>query len=138
MNSKKNYCGQRTFLNLLLAMILACAGQALAEVRLPAVISDNMVLQQGLEVPIWGWAQPGEEITVSGSWQDSKWLTKADKNGKWTVRINSPKTAGPHEMTVSGKRKAALTGNPTPQIVLVRASIRGASSARTVCLSGAA
>jgi hypothetical protein len=41
-------------------------------------------------------------------------------------------------LTVSGNRKAALTGNPTPQIVLVRASIRGASSARAICLSGAA
>jgi hypothetical protein len=41
-------------------------------------------------------------------------------------------------LTVSGNRKAALAGNPTPQIALVRASILAASSARAVCLSGAA
>ena len=77
----------------------------IAEVRLPAVIGDNMVLHRCAEAPIWGWAAPGEEIKVVGSWdQNTSWGTVADRDGKWLVRIHPPKQAGgPHELTIQGK-----------------------------------
>src|ERR1051325_8563767 len=43
--------------------ILSMAGPALADVKLPRIISDNMVLQQGVKTPIWGWAEPGQKVT---------------------------------------------------------------------------
>jgi sialate O-acetylesterase len=43
-----------------LALALISAGGATAEVSLPSLFSDHMVLQQGLPVPVWGWAAPGE------------------------------------------------------------------------------
>jgi len=76
-----------------------------ADVRLPAVIGDNMVLQRCEEAPIWGWAKPGEEISVVGSWAaNTHWGTVAGRDGRWLVRINPPKQAGgPHELTIKGK-----------------------------------
>ena len=53
-----------------------------AEVKLPAIFGDHMVLQQKENVTIWGWAEPGEEVTVKGSWQRFKKATIADENGK--------------------------------------------------------
>ncbi len=86
-----------------LAVVLALAGVLSADVRLPSIISDNMVLQQGKAVPIWGWADAGEAVTVTGSWGSGKWETTADQDGKWMVKIDTGKAGGPYEMTVSGK-----------------------------------
>ena len=52
---------------------------AQAEVKLPSVFDDHMVLQQGQKLPIWGWADPGESVTVSVAGQTKK--TKAGKDG---------------------------------------------------------
>ncbi|MCK5272711.1 MAG: hypothetical protein KAJ52_09030 [Sedimentisphaerales bacterium] len=79
-----------------------------AEVRLPAIISDNMVLQQGPGAPLWGWADPGEKVTVSGNWQSKPWRTTADSNGKWQVRIDSPKNGGPYVITVTGENTITI------------------------------
>ena len=86
-----------------LVIVLVLAGVLSADVRLPSVISDNMVLQQGKSVPIWGWADPCETITVTGSWGSGKWEATADQDGKWMVKIDSGKAGGPYEMTVAGK-----------------------------------
>ena len=93
------------FLARLFSLVLVPASLVWADVRLPAVIGDNMVLQRCEEAPIWGWAAPGEEISVVGSWAaNTRWGTVADRDGKWLVRINPPKQAGgPHELTIKGK-----------------------------------
>jgi len=76
-----------------------------ADIRLPAVIDSNMVIQHGGTVPIWGWAEPGKIIHVTTSWQTSGWGAVADKDGKWIVRINAPKDpGGPYEIDINGKK----------------------------------
>lgn len=56
---------KRTLRSLLLLFIIAfVAGHARADVKLPALISDGMVLQQEMAVPLWGWADEGESVTV--------------------------------------------------------------------------
>ena len=76
---------------------------AQAEIKLPAIISDHMVLQTGdLPAPIWGWAEPGEEITVSlaGATKTSK----AGVDGKWIVKLENLKPSGtPQTLTVKGR-----------------------------------
>ena len=57
-----------------------------AAVKLPAVIGDNMVLQRGQPVPIWGWADKGEEVTVTVAGQ--KHVTKAGDDGRWKVTLD--------------------------------------------------
>ena len=80
--------------------------QVSAYVNLPSVINDNMVLQSGIKIPIWGTAEPGEKVTVSINYQ--KEVTTASEEGKWMVKLNPMKSGGPFEMTVSGKNTITL------------------------------
>lgn len=82
----------------------ALAAPALAEVRLPKILSDHAVLQQGMEATIWGWADPGEDVAVALA--GKKATTKADGQGRWQVKIGTPKAGGPYELTVAGKSSA--------------------------------
>jgi len=89
-------------------LLFACAGAAVADVKLPAIIGDNMVLQQGGKVSIWGWADPGEEVMVGVSWNNMKFGVTANKDGKWSFRMNPPKAGGPYEMTLTGKNTISI------------------------------
>ncbi len=71
-----------------------------AEVRLPAIIGDNMVLQQGVKVRIWGNARPGERVIVTV--KDKSASTVADPQGHWQVWLDPLKAGGPLELTVKG------------------------------------
>lgn len=80
-----------------------------ADVKLPAVISNHMVLQQNSKANIWGWAQPGEKVEVKGSWQ---WFfgssTTADDDGNWQLQIPTPKAGGPYTITVKANNTIVL------------------------------
>ena len=86
-----------------LAFLAGCGLHlAHAEVRLPAIISDHAVLQQDAAVPVWGWAEAGEEVTVSFAGQSQS--AKAGADGKWTVKLAKLKAAAePAMLTVRGK-----------------------------------
>src|SRR3974390_2708577 len=71
-----------------------------AEVRLPAMFSDNMVLQQGMPVPVWGWANDGEVVTVK--FRHHK-VTATAANLRWEVKLPSLKAGGPDVLTVNTK-----------------------------------
>lgn len=86
-----------------LCMVFA---QTNAEVRLPGLLSDNMVLQREIPVNIWGWAAPGENVTVEINGQKVK--GKAAKDGSWKVKLAPMKAGGPYTMTVSGKNRIEL------------------------------
>ena len=86
---------------LLLAGLLA--GSALpvaAETKLPSLISDHMVLQREEPVPIWGWDNPGTEVTVTLGDKQAK--ATAGDDGKWTAELPALKAGGPHELKISG------------------------------------
>jgi len=90
-----------------LALLALGAGSALyAQVRLPKLVGDNMVLQQNTRLPLWGWASPGERVTVS--FQSQQVTAKAGKDGKWTVALAPVPAGGPFEMTIKGKNAIAL------------------------------
>ena len=81
---------------------------ATADVRLPEVISNNMVLQKDIPLPIWGDAAPGEAVVVTLG--ESVARTTADGSGKWKIILPAMKTAGgPHEMSVKGKNEIKIT-----------------------------
>ena len=80
--------------------LLILAGTVQGAVRLPSLISDHMVLQRGIPVRIWGWADPGEAVQVA--FQGQNVPTKADASGKWTAWLKPLAAAGPLEMTVNG------------------------------------
>lgn len=81
-------------------LTLLLAVTARADVKLPAIFGDHMVLQRDTAVPVWGTAAPGEEITVSIAGQTA--TTKAAADGKWSVKLAKLSTAGPNTLTVKG------------------------------------
>ena len=88
------------------AVLAVLALTATADVKLPAVIGDNMVLQQKTKAPIWGTADPGEEVAVTlGSQQAT---AKADAKGRWSVKIETPAAGGAVEVTVKGKNTITI------------------------------
>ena len=88
----------RTTKFLVLILVLVCAAVVRAEVRLPAIIGDNMVLQQGMKVRIWGKADAGEHVTVTFEKQSVNAV--ADQQGRWQVWLGPLKAGGPAELTV--------------------------------------
>jgi len=70
--------------------VMLLVGGAFADIRLPAIIGDNMVLQQGEPVAIWGWAGVNEQVTGSVSWHSMQWSVIADKDGKWRFDVTAP------------------------------------------------
>jgi sialate O-acetylesterase len=91
----------------LVVLVGSLAATARADVKLPAVIDSHMVLQRDRPLPIWGWADAGEEVTVMLDAQ--KVSTKADEQGNWKVTLQPVKADGkPHTMTIVGKNKLVL------------------------------
>ncbi|MDR6734474.1 sialate O-acetylesterase [Sphingobacterium sp. 2149] len=84
---------------LLSLALLFCAGVSFAAIRLPALIADRMVLQRDTELKIWGWADPGEKITVR--FRDKNYLTETDATGNWAVRLPAQKAGGPYMLQVN-------------------------------------
>ncbi|MDQ8011005.1 MAG: sialate O-acetylesterase [Flavobacterium nitrogenifigens] len=77
-----------------------------ANVRMPLIFSDGMVLQRDKQIPIWGFADPNENVEIHFSKQIKK--TTADKNGKWKVNLNAEKAGGPFELIIIGKNKITI------------------------------
>ena len=89
--------------------LLAClCSLARADVRLPAVLNDHMVLQRNAEVALWGWADPGERLRVTVGWDTAVVETTADLAGRWRVALRTPGAGGPYTLTIAGKNKIAL------------------------------
>lgn len=87
--------------------LAAFAPFAHADVRLPAIIGDNMVLQRDQKVPIWGWADPGEKVTVTTLGEKAE--ATAGQDGKWSVTLGGLKTSEqPIDMTIAGKNTITL------------------------------
>ncbi len=85
---------------------LAADNIAFADVKLPAIIGDNMVLQQGAELPFWGWAEQGESVTVTVAGKTVSATTSAD--GRWFVRVPAVSKSGMVEVVIAGKNSLTL------------------------------
>ena len=79
---------KRLFSLLVLALLFVPLN---AEIRLPSLIGDNMVLQQNANVRIWGWSFPHNTITLSATWLNQSLAVKSDKTGYWEVVVPTPK-----------------------------------------------
>ena len=86
----------------------ARAGSGAAALRLPAVFGDNMVLQRGQPVPIWGWADKGEEVTVSAAGQTC--TAKAGEDGRWKSVLDKLDVGRAAGRSPSRARPAARSG----------------------------
>lgn len=92
---------KRIALAMIWCWVAAFAAQAMAAIRLPHIIADHMVVQCGKEIPIWGWADAGEQVTVTLG--DRRIKTSADTNGKWRVNLKPIASSDqPLQMTIAG------------------------------------
>lgn len=91
----------------LVLLASACAAVAAqAEVKLPAIFAKSMVLQRDQKVPVWGWADEGEKVTVEFAGQKAE---ATAKDGKWSVSLNPLKANSTGaKFTVTGKNKIEL------------------------------
>lgn len=81
---------------------------SIADVWLPAIFSNDMVLQQQSSVTVWGWAQPGEKVKVTGSWLGESVNTVTNENAVWKLTITTPRAGGPHTLSIEGRNKIVL------------------------------
>jgi sialate O-acetylesterase len=90
---------------LIVALVLV-SGVARADVKLPKIFGDHMVLQQKTEAAVWGWADAGEQVTVTLG--EASATAETGENGRWSVRLPTQEAGGPHTLTVSGKNTIQL------------------------------
>lgn len=79
-------------------LLLINAG-AFANIKLPALIADNMMLQQKTKVALWGWATPGEQVTITAGWLKKQVQVVTGKNGAWLVYVPTIAAGGPYQLT---------------------------------------
>lgn len=77
-----------------------------AQLRLPSLISNGMVLQRDTPLKIWGWAKAGEKITVELN--KKRYRTTTDASGKWLVKLAPMPAGGPFTMTIVGNTQLAV------------------------------
>ena len=77
-----------------------------AQVQLPRLVRDSMILQRDTKVNIWGWASPKEKVSIKFNNKTIKVTTGVD--GKWIVQLQPMKAGGPYTMEVTGKNKILL------------------------------
>lgn len=97
----------RKFLTALSFILLSTTVDA--EVKLPPIFGDNMVLQQKSDAALWGSARPGTTVVISPSWSVSKIKVKTDAEGKWFTRVVTPASGGPYELTFDDGELLTLT-----------------------------
>ena len=78
----------------------------IAQVKLPRLISDGMVIQRDTDVKIWGWAANHEEITIK--FIDSVYQTTANEKGEWAVELSGLKAGGPHVMEITTSNEITI------------------------------
>ena len=90
----------------LIALAIQPPERVLGDVKLPGVFSDHMALQMGKEIPFWGWAEPGEEVTVSLTIREAATetaTTTAGSDGRWFVKLPGWTKPGAGELKFTGK-----------------------------------
>lgn len=84
------------------------SSQLFSQLSLSPMFSDNMVLQQKTEAPVWGKTSPGNNVKVVPSWDKKEYNAKADAAGNWMVRIETPSAGGPYEIQITGDKILTL------------------------------
>jgi sialate O-acetylesterase len=98
-----------TQISLLLFAVTFFGFSATAEIKLPSVFGDNMVLQQQSQVAVWGWAKVNSSVTVTCSWNKKTYSAKSDGNGYWRLKVNTPAASyTPYTLTISDGKPVSL------------------------------
>ena len=96
MNNNRQHIASIIFI-----VLIFCTGVLKAEIRLPAIFGDHMVLQQQTDAAIWGMATPKQAVNVVASWDNESYSTKSDKEGNWKLKVKTPAAGGPYTISIS-------------------------------------
>lgn len=91
---------------LFFSFIFLLAVCSFAQVRLPKLVSDGMVLQRDSKVKIWGWASKNEKVAIK--FKDKTYKTRADAKGQWSVLLAPMKAGGPYTMEITGRNEITI------------------------------
>ncbi|MRG47153.1 sialate O-acetylesterase [Chitinophaga sp. SYP-B3965] len=93
----------------ILTVALLCASlSSFGNIRLPNILSSNMVLQQQSKVKLWGAADPNEKIAITTSWDNKAYEVIATNNARWEILVETPAAGGPFTITLKGKNTIVL------------------------------
>ncbi|HBG26538.1 MAG: hypothetical protein A2Y10_01075 [Planctomycetes bacterium GWF2_41_51] len=93
------------------AIIVSLVSFSFAEIKLPSIISDNMVLQADTNAPLWGTADPLAKVEVTCSWSNEKNVAVADNSGKWQLKVKTPKSGNNCTITISSNNESTTIEN---------------------------
>jgi sialate O-acetylesterase len=98
---------------LCLLLLLSCLynSNVNAKVRLPDLVSSNMVLQRNTTITLWGWAYPGEKFTISASWLKDPLRVTADKAGDWKINVSTTNSNEPQSIKINGNKERISLDN---------------------------
>ena len=92
----------------ILLLFILVSFQLSAEIKLPAIFGDHMVLQQQTEAAIWGKASANKTVKVTTSWNNKSYSAKADAEGNWKVKVQTPAAGGPYSVSISDGKTLKL------------------------------
>jgi len=102
---------KKLFLLCCFLIFLSGTSKLLAIIRLPPIMSNNMVLQQNTLATIWGWANPSERFVIISSWKTTVDTVIAFNTGKWKATISTPAAGGPYTITIKGRMNTIVLNN---------------------------
>jgi sialate O-acetylesterase len=98
----------RMFKAFFLLMLICTFSASRGNVRLPNIISSNMVLQRNSEIKMWGWSNPYEKISLTVSWNNKTYQAEGTRDASWEVLIETPAAGGPYTISVKGNNSIVL------------------------------
>lgn len=97
-----------TLIPLFAALFMLFVQSSYAEVKLPAIVSSNMVLQRNTTVVLWGWADAEEKITIEASWLVEPLIVSADKEGNWRIDVKTTNSKALQNISIKSKESNIL------------------------------
>jgi len=101
----KSFINRLNFTAVVLSVFIQSSN---ANISLPEIFSDNMVLQQKSDIVLWGWAKTGEKILIKADWLDSDISTQAGTQGTWRITFKTPAAGGPFSIHLKGQNEIVL------------------------------
>ena len=91
--------------------VMSCTAEMFAAIRLPPIMSSNMVLQQNSQATLWGWSDPSERFIIACSWKTTVDSVTAFNSGKWKAKLSTPPAGGPYTITIKGRSNTIILEN---------------------------
>ncbi len=96
----------KVFLSSLIGLFISLS--VAAEIKLPAIFCNNMVMQQQTDAMVWGKAKSNATVKVTTSWNNKSYTTKSLADGTWKLKVSTPSAGGPYEMVISDGKPITL------------------------------